>query len=261
MKKGFTLVELSIVLVIVGILIGGILVGQTLIDSSKITAQVAQFQQFDAAVNAFRSKYKYLPGDAPAFGGDGTGAIMSSPGNDGASYVEGRYFAYEICKFWTSLDASQFPGSAGCVLKIASTSGSTKNVPLAKLGKNGSFIIAQSLTINGYHVPMKTVKNYYAIIDGSQAKTSPGTNFFSTTTSTNSAVRPIDLLALDQKMDDGVANAGDVASGAMGDFGGGKGGIVPTPLTSCSTGATYTTVDTYECTPLVRLGSTGGTKL
>ena len=75
MNNGFTLIELSIVLVIIGLLIGGILVGQSLIQSAAINATVSQIQQFDASTMAFKSKYKYLPGDAPAFGGDGAMAL------------------------------------------------------------------------------------------------------------------------------------------------------------------------------------------
>ena len=48
-KSGFTLVELSIVLVIIGLLIGGILVGQSLIESAKMNSFVRQVQQIDIA--------------------------------------------------------------------------------------------------------------------------------------------------------------------------------------------------------------------
>jgi prepilin-type N-terminal cleavage/methylation domain-containing protein len=75
MKQGFTLVELSIVLVIIGLLIGGILVAQSMIDTSKIEAQVRQIGQFDSAVANFVTKYNSLPGDSPQFGGNGTGVI------------------------------------------------------------------------------------------------------------------------------------------------------------------------------------------
>ena len=64
MKKGFTLVELSIVLVIIGLLVGGILIGQSLIDSASLQSQVRQFQQLDAAVASFQSRYRAIPGDA-----------------------------------------------------------------------------------------------------------------------------------------------------------------------------------------------------
>ena len=67
MKKGFTLVELSIVIVVIGLLIGGILVGQSLVNSAQINKQAQQIQQIDIAVNQFKNKYKSLPGDGSRF--------------------------------------------------------------------------------------------------------------------------------------------------------------------------------------------------
>ena len=46
-KNGFTLVELALVLVIIGLVIGGVLVGQDLVKSSQIRAQVSQLESFD----------------------------------------------------------------------------------------------------------------------------------------------------------------------------------------------------------------------
>src|SRR5476649_2583779 len=73
--SGFTLVELSIVLVIIGLLIGGILVAQSMIGTSRIVAVAAQIQQFDAGVESFKAKYNALPGDAQQFGGNGDGLV------------------------------------------------------------------------------------------------------------------------------------------------------------------------------------------
>ena len=64
-KAGFTLVELSIVLVIIGLIVGGVLVGRDLIIAAAIRAQISQIQKFQSAVNTFRGKYGYLPGDIP----------------------------------------------------------------------------------------------------------------------------------------------------------------------------------------------------
>ena len=86
MKKGFTLVELSIVLVIVGLLIGGILIGQSMISTAKITQQIRQIQQIEIAVRNFKTKYNSLPGDSRQFttNGNGDGKINGSqPGNLG----------------------------------------------------------------------------------------------------------------------------------------------------------------------------------
>jgi len=65
MKSGFTLVELSIVLVIIGLLIGGILVGQTLIESTKINRILSNWKQYEIMVNLYKEKFKSLPGDDP----------------------------------------------------------------------------------------------------------------------------------------------------------------------------------------------------
>src|ERR1700712_2007792 len=65
MKKqpGFTLIELSIVLVIIGLVVGGVLVGQDLIKAAGVRATISQIEKSNTAVNTFRSKYDGLPGD------------------------------------------------------------------------------------------------------------------------------------------------------------------------------------------------------
>jgi len=73
MKKGFTLVELSIVLVIIGLIIGGILVGQSLIESAKINRMTSDIRQYEIAVTLFYKKYKNFPGDSPSFIPPGNG--------------------------------------------------------------------------------------------------------------------------------------------------------------------------------------------
>jgi len=90
-RAGFTLIELSIVLVIIGLLIGGVLVGQDLIASARVRAQISQIEKIKSAINTFQVKYNALPGDiaepnASGFGflprgtdpalGDGNGIIM-----------------------------------------------------------------------------------------------------------------------------------------------------------------------------------------
>lgn len=63
MRYGFSLVELSIVLVILGLLTGGILSGQSLIRAAELRSLTTQTSQYIAAVHTFRDRYQGLPGD------------------------------------------------------------------------------------------------------------------------------------------------------------------------------------------------------
>lgn len=65
MKRGFSLVELSIVLVILGLLTGGILAGQSLIRASELRAVTTEAQRYITVTQAFRDKYFSIPGDFP----------------------------------------------------------------------------------------------------------------------------------------------------------------------------------------------------
>ncbi len=64
-KDGFSLVELSIVLVILGLLTGGILTGQNLIHAAELRSVTTEAESLKAAIYTFRDKYFYLPGDMP----------------------------------------------------------------------------------------------------------------------------------------------------------------------------------------------------
>ena len=88
-KSGFTLVELSIVLVVIGLLIGGILVGRSLIDSAKINKQIQQIEQIQIAVNQFKNKFKSLPGDTTKLGSGGAQPTATTAGNN-----DGRILGY-----------------------------------------------------------------------------------------------------------------------------------------------------------------------
>ena len=63
MKHGFTLLELSIVLVVIGLVIGGITAGQSLIRSADLNNAITDIEKYRAAVANFELKYDSLPGD------------------------------------------------------------------------------------------------------------------------------------------------------------------------------------------------------
>jgi len=101
-QSAFTLIELSVVLVIIGLIIGGVMVGRDLIEASKIRAQITQISDIETQMNTFRVKYNCLPGDcinaAEFFGasfgpnainnGNGDNIIHSIWGNSAASAVD-----------------------------------------------------------------------------------------------------------------------------------------------------------------------------
>ena len=62
-QSGFTLVEIAIVLVIIGLLLGGILKGQEMITQAKIKNVINDFNGITAAVNSYRDRYRAMPGD------------------------------------------------------------------------------------------------------------------------------------------------------------------------------------------------------
>lgn len=126
-RAGFTLIEVSVVLVIIGLVAGGIFVGRELIAQAQLRAAISQVEQYKTAVNTFRTKYNYLPGDIPAAQAAATGLIArgGGPGDgNGNGVVEGlgqsvipdwnnmAYLGGETIFFWTDLSsAGLIPGS------------------------------------------------------------------------------------------------------------------------------------------------------
>lgn len=83
MRHGFSLVELSIVLVILGLLTGGILAGQSLIRASELRKVSTDVNRYQTALLSFRDKYFAIPGDmrnATAFWGAADGSTGLTAG-------------------------------------------------------------------------------------------------------------------------------------------------------------------------------------
>ncbi len=77
-QQGFTLVEIAIVLVIIGLLLGGVLKGQEMIENSKIKSVVNDMKAIQVAYNGYVDRYKAIPGDE-------AGGTMSGRGWGGAA--------------------------------------------------------------------------------------------------------------------------------------------------------------------------------
>ena len=84
-QSGFTLIEIAIVLVIIGLLLGGILKGQELITQGRIRNVANDFQSMTAAINLYQDRYRALPGDDPsaATRWTATGSTTTSGNGDG----------------------------------------------------------------------------------------------------------------------------------------------------------------------------------
>ncbi len=117
-KSGFSLLELSIVLVIIGLIAGGIVAGSSMIRAAELRALTNEFTQYQIAVHTFRDKYLGMPGDlknAEAFWGtahatDATCITTASTSKetcngDGDGVIEyaGVVRSSEIFRFWQHL--------------------------------------------------------------------------------------------------------------------------------------------------------------
>ncbi len=109
-QGGFTLIEVSIVLVIIGLIIGGALKGQELIENARGKRIAADVNAVQVAVNTYRDRYISLPGDDT----EAINNLGVANEGDGDSTIEGNYNATntdESNLFWRHLRVSNmFPG-------------------------------------------------------------------------------------------------------------------------------------------------------
>jgi len=90
-QSGFTLIEIAIVLVIVGLLLGGILKGQELINSARVKNLATDFRNIPLFIYGYQDKFRTLPGDDPKANDHvGTTAITPASGN-GNGVIEGTW--------------------------------------------------------------------------------------------------------------------------------------------------------------------------
>lgn len=219
-NAGFTLIELSIVLVIIGLIVGGILSGQDLINAARIRAQISQMEKYQTAVHAFQGKYGYLPGDIPDpqatnFGfwhrgaaseqGDGDGILMGNCGSAAAPLwagdeehecswtVSSGTASSELGQMWVDLSTAHLI-DAGISGAWASSSDYSGMRPTARIGQN-----------NYVYTFSKGGINYFAV----STITNIGWTIESTT---NPGLTVQQAYNIDSKMDDGMPQSGSVTA-------------------------------------------------
>ena len=146
-RHGFTLVELSIVLVILGLLVGGVLTGQSLIRAAELRSITTQFNTYVTATQTFRDKYMAIPGDMPNatayWTAAAAGASCVSTAGTGTQTCDGNgdglllpsATSNEPYRFWQQLaNAGLIEGTYSGIAQGSTPYSSTKqNAPAARL--------------------------------------------------------------------------------------------------------------------------------
>lgn len=219
MKNGFTLIELSITIVVIGLLTGGLLVANNLINTARINGLIQQIQQSDIAVRNFKTKYDSIPGDTRLFSpsGNGDGIIneytesppymaesqaWTAPGGNPKGGYDSLFFG-EISTFYSHLVQSgiQFEDLRTPDTNASSGIRTGVHIPESKMGKSG-IVVFNTYIFSGTHL---VKENAYLVGDFSSTTDRSFKNVLGKLSVTNS-------LAFDSKFDDGVANSGDVRS-------------------------------------------------
>jgi prepilin-type N-terminal cleavage/methylation domain-containing protein len=229
-KTGFTLIELSIVLVIIGLVAGGIFVGKDLINTAMVNSQIKQIQQTMIAINTFKAKYGYLPGDLPSDKVDTLAFTPRSSGmNDMGNYVIQGYYGLgatngfcqsgEPVLFWADLgDADLIPKLAVATSdRVGNTytyiDGTTNSysladiLPKAAIGNGGFMYIWSGGPGLRWNNLRHNGKNYLGIAAISSIE--GGTD---STSGVQMNMTPLTAYQLDSKIDDGKPQAGKITA-------------------------------------------------
>ncbi len=127
-QQGFTLVEISIVLVIVGLILGGVLKGQVLIDSARVRSILNDINGIRASWYGFQDRFHALPGDYPDAAVNISAASKSGDGDGGIDTKQ------EIASVWehlatTGFISGAFDGDSASVGNLDNTDCSSATCP------------------------------------------------------------------------------------------------------------------------------------
>lgn len=211
-NSGFSLLEIAIVLVIIGLLAGGVLVGKDLIKAAEIRATVSQYEKINTALNTFRSKYNEMPGDmqrknAAAFG---LCPAAGCPGADGTGFGNGdgilndtnttNVSAYigEPLAFWLQLSMANMIAD-----KLGSSLTNGYAIDVTADSKPGSYFQAAKIGKANYWTAGSGSdgQNYFMLMGVSALTTGVESQYYLT---------PLESFGLDSKIDDGKPNTGIV---------------------------------------------------
>lgn len=111
-EQGFTLVEIAIVLVIIGLLIGGVLKGQEMITNAKVSKVENDYKGITAAILAYQDRYGVMPGDDPAASTRFPGTWVAADNGNGNGVIQGGWNStnntQESRKIWKHLRGAGF---------------------------------------------------------------------------------------------------------------------------------------------------------
>ncbi len=208
-QKGFTLVELAVVMIIIGLLIGGILKGQELIANAQVASTVTQMKGIDAAMNTFRDSYSATPGDmltatsrlpgcsatTNCGNGTGDGRINVLPGA-----VQGNFGNNaENFQIWRHLSAGDLLGGVDNSNIVAFGNA----LPQASIG--GGFTIGYhpgGVALNGQPSGPNPRAGHYLALTGTPSVQVGGAG--------TAVLNASQAARLDRKLDDGVPETGSV---------------------------------------------------
>ena len=140
-QSGFTLVEIAIVLVIIGLLLGGILKGQELINSAKAKSYASDFRVIQTSLYGFQDRFKAIPGDYAAAAtniANATAATTPSATTVGNGQIDGAWDSAtdtdESCLAWQHLRLAGFLAGSTTVSCAAGSDYLQKNADGGRVG-------------------------------------------------------------------------------------------------------------------------------